>query len=115
MVAAWIPLQETPLEMGPLAFCENRHCFKVRRDLEISDERETTLKQVLGQFRQDEGPFAIWRCAFLTTMATSPTGGGENVLPGLHAFSHLNAYASRKRCRRNLCHSRENVASRRPD
>ena len=50
MVAAWIPLQETPLEMGPLAFCENRHCFKVRRDLEISDERETTLKQALSQF-----------------------------------------------------------------
>ncbi len=50
MVTAWIPLQETPLEMGPLAFCENSHRFKVRRDLEMSDESEMTLKQALRHF-----------------------------------------------------------------
>ncbi len=36
-VTAWIPLQQTPLEMGPLAFCEKSHRFQVGRDLEISD------------------------------------------------------------------------------
>ncbi len=58
MVTAWVPLQETPLAMGPLAFCEKSHRFQLGRDLEISDESEMTLKQALQAFHLKESPFA---------------------------------------------------------
>jgi ectoine hydroxylase-related dioxygenase (phytanoyl-CoA dioxygenase family) len=56
-ITAWIPLQNTPPEMGPLAFCERSHRFQLGRDLEISDESELTLKQALQQFRTEEAGF----------------------------------------------------------
>lgn len=64
MVTAWVPLQETPLEMGPLAFCEKSHRFQHGRDLEISDESEMTLKQALNAFHLEEGPFALGDVSF---------------------------------------------------
>ena len=36
----WIPLQDTPVEMGPLAFSSGSHRTKFGRDLNISDESE---------------------------------------------------------------------------
>jgi ectoine hydroxylase-related dioxygenase (phytanoyl-CoA dioxygenase family) len=57
MVTAWVPLQETMLEMGPLAFCEKSHRFQIGRDLEISDESEITLKQALSTFNLEESGF----------------------------------------------------------
>src|SRR5665213_3480016 len=53
-ITAWIPLQETLLQMGPLAFCETSHRFQIGRDLEISDESETTLKEALNSYRLEE-------------------------------------------------------------
>ena len=64
MVTAWIPLQETPLEMGPLAFCEKSHRFQIGRDLEISDESEMTLKQALSSFRMEESSFDLGEVSF---------------------------------------------------
>ena len=29
-ITAWVPLQNTPLPMGPLAFCEKSHRFQIR-------------------------------------------------------------------------------------
>lgn len=63
-ITAWVPLQDTPLEMGPLAFCEKSHRFQVGRDLEISDESEMTLKQALQQFRTEESPFCLGDVSF---------------------------------------------------
>ena len=40
---AWVPLQETPLEIGPLAFSVGSHRVEVGRDLPISDESEADL------------------------------------------------------------------------
>ena len=37
---AWVPLQDTPFEMGPLAFAPRSHRFEHGRDLEISDEED---------------------------------------------------------------------------
>ena len=37
-VTAWIPLQATPLEMGPLQFAIGSHRLPIGRDLEISDD-----------------------------------------------------------------------------
>jgi ectoine hydroxylase-related dioxygenase (phytanoyl-CoA dioxygenase family) len=63
-VTAWIPLQATPLEMGPLAFCEKSHRFQVGRDLEISDESEMTLKQALQSFTMEESSFDLGEVSF---------------------------------------------------
>lgn len=64
MVTAWIPLQTTPKEMGPLAFCEKSHRFQLGRDLEISDESELTLKQALNAFSLEEGAFDLGDVSF---------------------------------------------------
>ncbi|MEO6817136.1 MAG: phytanoyl-CoA dioxygenase family protein [Edaphobacter sp.] len=64
MVTAWIPLQATPREMGPLAFSEKSHRFQIGRDLEISDESELTLKQALNTFSLEEGAFDLGDVSF---------------------------------------------------
>ncbi len=64
VVTAWIPLQNTPLEMGVLAFCEKSHLFHHGRDLEISDESELRLAQALKQFPVDETQFALGDVSF---------------------------------------------------
>ncbi len=46
-VTAWIPLQETPLELGPLEFSAGSHQIVEGRDLEISDESEAAIQQRL--------------------------------------------------------------------
>jgi ectoine hydroxylase-related dioxygenase (phytanoyl-CoA dioxygenase family) len=51
MVTVWLPLQETPAEMGPLAFAAGSHRFEYGRDLAISDESERELQKSLA--RQD--------------------------------------------------------------
>jgi ectoine hydroxylase-related dioxygenase (phytanoyl-CoA dioxygenase family) len=50
---AWIPLQETPLEMGPLSFSAKSHQFSVGRDLPISDESEILIQQALKEANLD--------------------------------------------------------------
>ena len=46
-ITAWIPLQETPLEMGPLEFSAGSHRIVEGRDLEIGDESEVLIQQKL--------------------------------------------------------------------
>ncbi len=45
----WVPLQETPKEMGPLAFSVGSHRVEAGRDLEISDESEKKIQQMLSE------------------------------------------------------------------
>ncbi len=46
-VTAWIPLQTTPLEMGPLEFSAGSHKIVEGRELEIGDESEKQIQQKL--------------------------------------------------------------------
>ncbi|MBS1681241.1 MAG: phytanoyl-CoA dioxygenase family protein [Bacteroidetes bacterium] len=46
-VTAWIPLQATPLELGPLEFSSGSHQIVEGRELEISDESENAIQQRL--------------------------------------------------------------------
>lgn len=46
-VTAWIPLQETPLEMGPLEFSSGSHIIVEGRELEIGDESEEIIQKKL--------------------------------------------------------------------
>ncbi|MEB8336048.1 phytanoyl-CoA dioxygenase family protein [Streptomyces endophyticus] len=65
-VTAWIPLQETPLAMGPLAFARGSHQFSYGRDLPISDESEARLKETLAaqHFEDVIEPFALGDVSF---------------------------------------------------
>jgi ectoine hydroxylase-related dioxygenase (phytanoyl-CoA dioxygenase family) len=60
-VTVWIPLQETPPEMGPLAFARGSHQFSFGRDLPISDESEAALQVALAEqsFPLVQEPFAL--------------------------------------------------------
>jgi ectoine hydroxylase-related dioxygenase (phytanoyl-CoA dioxygenase family) len=46
-VTAWIPLQATPLELGPLEFSAGSHTIVEGRELEIGDESEEFLQKKL--------------------------------------------------------------------
>ncbi len=46
-VTAWIPLQATPLEMGPLEFSAGSHRIQEGRELAISDESEAKIQEKL--------------------------------------------------------------------
>jgi ectoine hydroxylase-related dioxygenase (phytanoyl-CoA dioxygenase family) len=46
-VTAWIPLQATPLQLGPLEFSAGSHQVIEGRELEIGDESETAMQQRL--------------------------------------------------------------------
>jgi len=65
-VTAWIPLQATPLEMGPLAFAPKSHRHDLGRDLEISDQSESKIeKKLLAEnLGQVEQPFELGEVSF---------------------------------------------------
>jgi ectoine hydroxylase-related dioxygenase (phytanoyl-CoA dioxygenase family) len=46
-VTAWMPLQATPLEMGPLEFSAGSHSIVEGRELEIGDESEELIQKKL--------------------------------------------------------------------
>lgn len=46
-ITAWIPLQNTPLELGPLEFSAGSHQIVEGRELEIGDDSETIIQQKL--------------------------------------------------------------------
>ncbi|MFN8303771.1 MAG: phytanoyl-CoA dioxygenase family protein [Saprospiraceae bacterium] len=46
-ITAWIPLQATPLDMGPLEFSAGSHRIVAGRELAISDESETRIGEKL--------------------------------------------------------------------
>jgi len=65
-ITAWIPLQATPLEMGPLEFSAGSHQIVEGRDLEISDESERSLHQKLRvtDFKHVIEPFDLGEVSF---------------------------------------------------
>lgn len=48
-VTVWIPLQDTPLEMGPLEFSAGSFDLPTGRDKKISDESQAILEETLAQ------------------------------------------------------------------
>jgi ectoine hydroxylase-related dioxygenase (phytanoyl-CoA dioxygenase family) len=57
----WIPLQPTPLEMGPMSFSVASHRFDFGRDLEISDRSEHVIQAALAEhgFAHSREPFEL--------------------------------------------------------
>lgn len=65
-VTVWIPLQETPMEMGPLAFAEGSQRVEIGRDLEISDASEKILADELQKqnFTVYDAPFDLGEVSY---------------------------------------------------
>jgi ectoine hydroxylase-related dioxygenase (phytanoyl-CoA dioxygenase family) len=63
-VTVWVPLQATPMEMGPLAFAESSQTVEIGRDKEISDESEHMLTEALRQFPVQESPFDLGEVSY---------------------------------------------------
>ena len=65
-ITAWIPLQATPLEMGPLEFSAGSHQIVEGRDLAISDESEALIQKRLRvtDFAHIIEPFDIGEISF---------------------------------------------------
>jgi len=65
-ITAWIPLQETPLSMGPLEFSAGSHKIMDGRDLSISDESEKIIQNRLKvtDFRHIIEPFDAGEISF---------------------------------------------------
>ncbi len=65
-VTAWIPLQATPMEMGPLAFSAKSQHIEIGRKLEISDESEAFMQKVLTEANLQEinEPFDLGEISF---------------------------------------------------
>jgi ectoine hydroxylase-related dioxygenase (phytanoyl-CoA dioxygenase family) len=65
-VTAWIPLQATPLELGPLEFSAGSHQMLEGRELEIGDESEVTIQKRLRvtDFKHVIEPFDAGEISF---------------------------------------------------
>lgn len=65
-VTAWIPMQETPLEMGPLEFSAKSHQIPLGRDLPIGDDSEQIIKKTLriNDFEHVIEPFELGEVSF---------------------------------------------------
>jgi ectoine hydroxylase-related dioxygenase (phytanoyl-CoA dioxygenase family) len=79
-VTAWVPLQATPLEMGPLAFAAGSHRMQVGRDLEISDESERSLRKALesGRFHEVNEAFELGEVSFHSGWTFHHTGANAS-------------------------------------
>lgn len=65
-ITAWMPLQATPLELGPLEFSAGSHRIVEGRELEIGDESEKLMQQKLrvNDFRHVIEPFDAGEISF---------------------------------------------------
>jgi ectoine hydroxylase-related dioxygenase (phytanoyl-CoA dioxygenase family) len=65
-ITAWIPLQDVPIEMGPLCFGRGSHRKRIGRDLEISLESEEQIRSAVKQQNIDEvqEPYALGDVSF---------------------------------------------------
>ena len=65
-ITAWIPLQQTTLEMGPLEFSSGSHTIIEGRELSISDESELSIQKRLKvtDFEHIIEPFDIGEISF---------------------------------------------------
>lgn len=65
-ITAWIPLQATPLEVGPLEFSAGSHQIVEGRELKIGDESEALIQEKLRvtDFKHIIEPFDVGEISF---------------------------------------------------
>ncbi|WP_017613894.1 phytanoyl-CoA dioxygenase family protein [Nocardiopsis salina] len=79
----WVPLQETPLEMGPLSFARSSHRYEFGRDLPISEESEDRIREELDrmQFETVQEPFDLGDVSFHLGWTFHRAGQNESNAP----------------------------------
>jgi ectoine hydroxylase-related dioxygenase (phytanoyl-CoA dioxygenase family) len=80
-ITVWIPLQETPLELGPLAFAERSQAVEIGRDQEISDASEALLAEALRAFPLNDTPFALGEVSFHSGWTYHRAGANTSTQP----------------------------------
>ncbi|MGB0991758.1 MAG: phytanoyl-CoA dioxygenase family protein [Akkermansiaceae bacterium] len=82
-VTAWIPLQETPLDMGPLCFGKGSHLKHIARDIEISAESERIITEAIQKEKiiEVQEPFALGEVSFHYGWTLHRAGGNTTDLP----------------------------------
>lgn len=80
---AWITLQDTPAEMGPLEFATGSHHFEFGRDLPISDESEAALQRALSEqgFPTSSTPYALGDVSYHTGWTFHHAGPNRTTTP----------------------------------
>jgi ectoine hydroxylase-related dioxygenase (phytanoyl-CoA dioxygenase family) len=65
-VTAWIPLQATPMEMGPLGFAEKSQHMEFGRELAISDTSEQQIQDAIKRegYVLQESPFDLGEISY---------------------------------------------------
>ena len=82
-VTAWIPLQNTPMEMGPLAFAPRSHRISVGRDVAISDDSEKLIAKTLRETQLElvETPFELGEVSFHLGWTFHRAGANRSAAP----------------------------------
>ena len=82
-VTAWIPLQSTPLEMGPLCFGRGSHLKYIARDVKISDESERIIAQAIKKEKiiEIQVPYALGDVSFHSGWTLHRAGGNATEQP----------------------------------
>lgn len=82
-VTVWVPLQETPLPMGPLSFAKGSQRMEFGRDLGISDESEAKLAVDLAKANLPtvEEPYSLGDVSFHTGWTFHRAGPNRSGAP----------------------------------
>jgi len=82
-ITAWIPLQETRMEMGPLAFARKTHRMAFGRELEISDDSEREIQRSLKEAQADidETPYDLGEVSFHLGWTFHRAGANTSTAP----------------------------------
>jgi|SaaInlStandDraft_1057018.scaffolds.fasta_scaffold72970_2 ectoine hydroxylase-related dioxygenase (phytanoyl-CoA dioxygenase family) len=93
-VTAWIPLQDTPVDMGALGFAQGSHRKHLGRDLTISKESETTISNGVKEMSYSCEPFSIGDISFhygftLHNAAANTSGAMRRVMTVIYMDSEM--------------------------
>jgi ectoine hydroxylase-related dioxygenase (phytanoyl-CoA dioxygenase family) len=82
-ITVWIPLQETPRELGSLEFAVGSHRFEYGRNLPIGDDSERELQGVVAQqeFTVDSAPYALGDASFHLGWTFHRAGANRSTIP----------------------------------
>lgn len=82
-ITVWIPLQDTPAQLGPLEFADASQHFEYGRDLAISDESEQDLQAALSAqgFTTDSSPYELGDVSYHSGWTFHRAGPNQSQTP----------------------------------
>lgn len=82
-ITAWIPLQDTPVEMGALAFSAGSHLIDLGRDLPIGEDSEQLIEDRLStlELEQVENSFQAGDVSFHSGWTFHRAGANSSAMP----------------------------------